>query len=253
MCIRDRGYLEWLHAGGLWLLAALGAWEVSWAIDTWVAGRAAWPLIAWALVPAALLVLLALRGERIAWPVAAHLDAYLVAGALPLALFLGGWLVFGNAVSDGDPWPLPYVPLLNPLDLAQAGAVLAVVTWFVEVRRLGLPPLAALPRSLAWAIAAAAAFFWGNAALLRALHHWAGVPLHLADLSSSDLVQAALSLFWTLLALAAMVLATRRAWRPLWLAGAALMAVVVAKLFLVDLANVGTIARIVSFLSLIHI
>lgn len=241
-------YLEWLHAGGLWLLAALGAWEVSWAIDTGVAGRAAWPLIAWALVPAALLVLLAVRGERIAWPVAAHLDAYLVAGALPLALFLAAWFVFGNAVSDGDPWPLPYVPLLNPLDLAQAGAVLAVVTWFVEVRRLGLPPLAALPRSLAWTIAAAAAFLWGNAALLRTLHHWTGVPLHLADLSGSDLVQAALSLFWTLLALAAMVLATRRAWRPLWLAGAALMAVVVAKLFLVDLANVGTIARIVSFL-----
>ena len=38
------------------------------------------------------------------------------------------------------------------------------------------------------------------------------------------------------------------AWRPLWLAGAARMAVVVAKWFLVDLANVGTIARSVSFL-----
>jgi hypothetical protein len=44
-------HLEWLHAAGLWLLAALGAWEVAWAIDHWVAGRAAWPLIAWALVP----------------------------------------------------------------------------------------------------------------------------------------------------------------------------------------------------------
>jgi hypothetical protein len=44
-------YLEWQHAVGLWLLAALGAWEASWAIDSWVAGRAAWPLIAWALFP----------------------------------------------------------------------------------------------------------------------------------------------------------------------------------------------------------
>ena len=62
------------------------------------------------------------------------------------------------------------------------------------------------------------------------------------------------SLFWflALLALAVglvlMVLATRRAQRPLWLAGAVLLAMVVGKLFLLDLANSGTVERIVSFL-----
>ena len=56
------------------------------------------------------------------------------------------------------------------------------------------------------------------------------------------------SLFWTLLALGAMVAGTRRASRPLWLLGAGLMAVVVGKLFLVDLSNIGTVERIVSFL-----
>ena len=34
----------------------------------------------------------------------------------------------------------------------------------------------------------------------------------------------------------------------MWLAGAALMTVVVAKLFLVDLGNTATLARVVSFL-----
>jgi hypothetical protein len=116
-------HLAWLHAAGLWLLAALGAWQVAWAIDHWVAGRAAWPLIAWALVPGTLLALLALRGDRIRWPVAAHLATYLVPGAAPLAAFLAAWFVFGNIVSDGNPWPLPYLPVLNPLDLAQAGAL----------------------------------------------------------------------------------------------------------------------------------
>ncbi|MBK7677607.1 MAG: DUF2339 domain-containing protein [Candidatus Accumulibacter sp.] len=241
-------HLAWLHAAGLWLLAALGAWQVAWAIDHWVAGRAAWPLIAWALVPGALLALLALRGERIRWPVAAHLATYLVSGAVPLAAFLAAWFVFGNVVSDGNPWPLPYLPVLNPLDLAQAGALLAVGTWFVEVRRRRLPPVAALSLPVAWSVAGAAAFLWANAVLLRTLHHWAGVPLDPGPLLRSDLVQASLSLFWTLLALAAMVVATRRAWRPLWLTGAGLMAVVVGKLLLVDLSNAGTIERIVSFL-----
>ncbi|MBR4876436.1 MAG: DUF2339 domain-containing protein, partial [Rhodocyclaceae bacterium] len=36
--------------------------------------------------------------------------------------------------------------------------------------------------------------------------------------------------------------------RPLWIAGAALMGVVVCKLFLVELANRGGIERIVSFI-----
>jgi uncharacterized membrane protein len=45
-----------------------------------------------------------------------------------------------------------------------------------------------------------------------------------------------------------MMVATRRHLRALWVAGAGLMAVVVAKLFLVDLSGVGTVERIVSFI-----
>jgi len=239
---------DWLHAAGLWLLAAVGACELAWGIDRWVAGRAAWPLLGWALWPGALLAALALRGERLRWPVAAHREAYFVLGATPLAAFLALWFAVGNVLSDGNPWPLPYLPLLNPLDLAQAGVLLLLATWFSETRRHRLPPYATAPLALAWGILGAAAFVWANAVLLRALHHWAGVPLHLAAMLHSELVQAALSLFWTLLALAAMVVATRRRWRSLWLAGAGLMAVVVGKLLLVDLSNAGTIERIVSFL-----
>jgi uncharacterized membrane protein len=64
----------------------------------------------------------------------------------------------------------------------------------------------------------------------------------------STLVQAALSIFWSLLALCAMVTATRLRVRALWVVGASLMVVVVAKLALVDLSNTGTVARIVSFI-----
>ncbi|MCM8594994.1 DUF2339 domain-containing protein [Accumulibacter sp.] len=238
---------EWLHATGFWLFAALGAGELAWAIDRWVDGRAAWPLIGWALFPGALLGVLALRGERLGWPVATHLPSYLRSGGVPLAAFLAIWSVVGSFASDGDPWPLSYLPVLNPLDLAQAGALIVVATWYVAVRRLGLWPGDALPLPVAAALAGAAAFFWANSVLLRALHHWAGVPLHFAALAGSDLVQASLSLLWTLIALAAMVLATRRGWRALWLSGAGLLAVVVVKLLLVDLSNAGTLERIVSF------
>ena len=49
------------------------------------------------------------------------------------------------------------------------------------------------------------------------------------------LVQASFSIFWSLLALCTMVIATRVRLRPLWLAGAGLMALVVVKLFFLDL------------------
>jgi uncharacterized membrane protein len=65
---------------------------------------------------------------------------------------------------------------------------------------------------------------------------------------SSQLVQASFSILWMLLALGSMVFATRRALRALWVTGAALMAVVVAKLFIVDLSGIGTVERIVSFI-----
>jgi len=64
----------------------------------------------------------------------------------------------------------------------------------------------------------------------------------------STLVQAVLSILWSVIALATMVAANRAAARVGWVAGAVLLAVVVAKLFLVDLSRVGGIERIVSFI-----
>ena len=57
-----------------------------------------------------------------------------------------------------------------------------------------------------------------------------------------------LSLVWSVTALLLMHMAARRQERKLWIAGAVLLGVVVAKLFLVDLSNVGGVERIVSFL-----
>ena len=82
----------------------------------------------------------------------------------------------------------------------------------------------------------------------RSVHHWGGLPFDLALLARSTQLQAALSIVWGTTALAAMLAGARKARRDVWLAGAALMAIVVAKLFLVDLGNAGTVGRVVSFL-----
>jgi uncharacterized membrane protein len=94
---------------------------------------------------------------------------------------------------------------------------------------------------------AALVFIWLNAVLLRTLHQWFAVPLTFDRLMESTLVQSSLSIFWATLALAAMLVAARKRARVPWLVGASLMAVVIAKLFLVDLSRTGSVERIVSF------
>jgi len=245
---REGGWIDRFHAVGFWLLAVVLSWEVGWQIDQYVEGRRVWPLIAWALVPGALIAVFAARGDRLGWPVAARQRAYLYAGALPLAIFLLAWIIYVNFRSDGNPAPLPYVPLLNPIDIAQAAALLALATWYLGVKRLELPDTKLPDSATAIKLLGVVLFIVLNGVLLRSLHHYADVPFRLHAMWNSNLVQASFSLFWSLLALAAMVVATRRAMRALWVVGATLLAVVVAKLFLVDLANTGTVERVISFI-----
>jgi uncharacterized membrane protein len=75
------------------------------------------------------------------------------------------------------------------------------------------------------------------------------VPFSFDSFVASTLVETALSIFWTLLALTTMLVATRKHSRLVWFAGAGLLAVVIAKLFFIDLSNSGSIDRIVSFLA----
>jgi uncharacterized membrane protein len=241
------GLAPLLHAVGLCCLALLAAWELAWWIERAVEGSSAWPLIAWALVPALLVLGLSAYGQRITWPVVAQRGGYLVLGCVALLLFLLGWALYATVNSDGSAAPLPYVVLLNPLDLMLVGLGLIAIRWLMEVRRLELMPSSA-PQPFLLGLLGAAAFIVANGMLLRALHHWAGVPFDFDVMLGSVKVQTAFSVFWTVLALVAMVAAARRSMRTLWLVGAGLMGVVVVKLFLIDLSNVGGIERIVSFI-----
>jgi uncharacterized membrane protein len=242
-------YMTFVHAAGIWLLAALGAWELGWQIDHVVEGKPVWPLIAWALVPGGLLAALTLKGHAIAWPVMRYPKAYLWAGAAPLAVYLLGWTLYANFSNDGNPQPLPYVPLLNPLDIAQLLAFACLAMWWRGLHGHGIGYVDEISASWPRSLLGGAVFVFLNGALLRTLHHWTGIAYDLDVMLRSDLVQASLTIFWTVLALVGMLTAHRGGLRVLWVAGAALMAVVVGKLFLLDLAHIGGIERIVSFIA----
>lgn len=250
----DRGIPEWMyvtyaHAAGVWLLAVVGAWEIAWQIDQVVEGQRIWPLIAWALVPVALLNILTSKFARSSWPLQPYARAYLWLGAVPLAVFLYIWSMYANWGSNADPAPLPYLPFINPLDIVQMLIFATFVQWWSSVSETEAGNASRATKMWIRSMLGAIIFIWLNCVLLRTLHHWTGMPYELAAVLRSDLAQSALSIFWTLLALSAMVFATRRAHRWLWLVGASLMAVVVVKLFVTDLASVSGVERIVSFMA----
>ena len=237
---------ELFHPLGVWLVTVLAVAELHHLTGAQSLSHSVWSAAAAALPLVAMILWLTSRRAAALWPVRDHLRAYLLTGLTPLIVAGWAWIFYADWRYDGQAGPLAYLPFLNALDLMHGFIVLALVAWWRALAREGL----ATPLPRAWLLAGMgiAIFFWLNAVLLRSIHHWNDVPYRFDALMGSMLVQAALSLFWTLLALATMLLANRRALRAPWLAGAGLMALVILKLFVVDLSNIGGIERIVSFI-----
>jgi uncharacterized membrane protein len=236
---------ELVHAMGVLCLALLGALQGRALTHDWGDAQSAWSWLGWLAVPALLLVVLSRPATARRWPVAAAPAAYQWTAALFIAAGLVGWTLLANLGSNGAAQPLPYVPLINPLDIGIAIALVAVLAWLksepVHARWAAQP-------GLPIAFVGGGAFVWLNAMLVRAFHHFAGVPFRFDAWMRSLAVQTGLTLLWSVLALALMWLSARRAWRAPWVVGAALLAAVVAKLLLIDLSGTGTVTRIVSFI-----
>jgi uncharacterized membrane protein len=230
------------HSASGVLAALLAGREVHWLVRHHL-GSGTWAGAATAAT--GVLVLLAFSAAPLEWPLRRHRAAYVRAGAVP-AIFLVLWWLAASS-NQGDPRPLPYVPVLNPLDLAQALVVAALAFWARSAHRLGVTG-----RVFAGGgdtvLLALGGFAWINVALGRAVHFLAGVHHSFDALFRSEVMQASCSVLWSVTALAAMLAGRRRGSRRAWLAGAGLLGVVVVKLFLIDLEGSGTVARIVSFL-----
>ena len=224
------------------LAAILAGREVHWLVRHYL-GSGTWADAATAVT--GVLVLLAFSAAPLEWPLRRHRAAYVRAGALP-AIFLVLWWLAATS-NQGDPRPLPYVPVLNPLDLAQALVVAALAFWARSAHRLGVSGRV-FANGGDTVLLALGGFAWINVALGRAVHFMAGVHHSFYALFRSEVMQASCSVIWSVTALGAMLAGRRRRSRRAWLAGAGLLGVVVVKLFVIDLEGSGTVARIVSFL-----
>lgn len=172
--------------------------------------------------------------------------AYYAWGLLPIMLLLLGWQMVWFGKAGGGVFS--YLPVINLLDLTQAAVFSVIGYWLWFINQSKEMQLFSMSGRLIYGAMAVMGFVWVNVVMARTVHFFAGVDYALPTLMASSTFQMAASIVWTLIAMLLMTISSKRASRLFWFAGAGLLALVVVKLFFVDLAGSGSISRIVSFL-----
>ncbi len=227
-------FIWWL----LWpLVVSLGA---AWLADAFLLANG-WRC---ALLAAPWLIVAAfgmLRWSWIAWPQGAGFAPARTALLSCVFGVLGvGWvLVLLDPVSAS---PLPWLPLLNPAELAQLAVLALLARWAWSAQS---PVL--LQR---WRVTALGVLGWAllTGSTLHSVHHWGAVPWD-TQLLGATLSQTSLTIVWSVLGVLGWVIGSRRGQRGLWLGGALLMGLVLAKLVLVDRQHLGNLLGIGSFMA----
>ena len=230
----------WYHCGTLWL----GVFLV-WREAVWISGQIAaddprWSFVMGGLVPACFLWALVTFRTFLAWPIERFRQIYPGIGQFALVIAVSVWVLIAS-FHPGVPQSQDYIPFLNPVELVQLLSLGALVQWSrTDAGRRS--------SAIRWPTLGFLGFVALNGGLARTASRFLELPFEVGALLSSGLFQALLSVIWTTAALVIMLVATRASQRPAWQVGASLLTVTVIKLFLFDLADTGTLTRIVSFL-----
>lgn len=228
----DKPHLAYL-LGMPWLLGALLVWQAQvWSYDWQLSNNQVIALMfAVIAVPHQLVLWLTSRDR---WPHQAPPLGWL---SLPWQLCLFAiWSWSAVAEVDG-------MVLLNWPDLVM---LLSMVCWWHYLLAVSAqhPTRQRLRLQLALL-----GFITGTVLLVRSIQLSLSLAWSFESLWHASEIQLALSIGWALLALVLMWRGHQLQHRLRWQCGAALLAVVLVKLFLVDLADAGSLSRIVSFIT----
>ncbi len=239
-------FQEIFHVATFYLVLYLLSHETAWLIKTGTGLTGVWPVICWAIIPVLGLLMIIHLEKTISWPFGEFSNYYLGRGSLFLIAYLVLWILYSLSLA-GNPTPLPYLPVLNPLELTAIFVLIGLSVLAVLDKKQKLFDQKTDENILFIAIGLLL-FLLLNSTVARTVHVYSGVPYRPEPLFNSVVLHAALSALWGIGSLSITAYATRRGNRVLWAIGAFLLALVVVKLFLIDLSSTGTVARIVSFL-----
>ena len=220
------------HVAWLYTLAIVAGFQLRHMTLVSLGDTSAWTAVATFVPLIAMFWFSAVREEIFATPLAETFASYRMLWRAPAAIVLSvAW--FLSLWHDGECAPLSFVPVLNPLELAQLGVLILFATLARREADANL-------KSTMNPLLLIAAFAWVSVATLRGVHHLADLPWN-ASLLDKNIAQASLSVVWSLISVGAMISGHRRGSRAVWTTGAIVMGIVVVKLILVDRHFLGEV------------
>ncbi|MCU1063044.1 DUF2339 domain-containing protein [Stenotrophomonas maltophilia] len=181
------------------------------------------------------------RWNTLRWPLGEAFDRV----RMPLQCVLFGLLSIGwllGQLLPGDASPLLWLPVLNPAEIGQWLSLLLLARWLYSDQA----PKALL--GIRMPLLSLATFVALTSVVLHGVHQWGGLSWN-ASMMRFSLAQTSLTVLWSVLGVIAWVWGSRRGQRVLWMVGAVLMGVVLAKLVIVDRQHLGNLLGIASFIA----
>lgn len=184
------------------------------------------------------------RWNALRWPLGAAFDSV----RQPLQCVLFGLLSIGwlcGQLLPGDAAPLLWLPVLNPAEIGQWLSLLLLARWLYSDEGPQAPQAVL---NIRMPLLSLATFVALTSVVLHGVHQWGGLTWN-ASMMRFSLAQTSLTVLWSVLGVIAWVWGSRRGQRMLWMVGAVLMGVVLAKLVVVDRQHLGNLLGIASFIA----
>lgn len=234
------------HSALLLLFVALVTFEGAWLLKQFFSPPSDWITI-WYIIPT--ILTLHLITSATFWPFSAHKKVDIQQASIVLAILMLLWTL-ASLSSQSIPAPLAWIPFFNPLDIVLTIIVITLLNWWKALNNhfSYLKIQHEKSFSINQILIISLAFLWINVTLFRIAHHWFDVAYQPEALYQSSLVQTAVSILWAFFGVIITVYASRKKVRFLWIGGAALLGLVVLKLFIIDLSTLSNLARIISFM-----
>ena len=234
-------YTKQLHMLTLWFVTLVFTLELRYHTIGLEMGKSI-VLISIILLPLLFSLLLLLPKQYPAWLERYRNDYQFVGvGGLVIVLLLWTLRAF-SIVPDFTLWS--YIPLLNPLDMIQILG-LGVTLYWIQRNKHNFTPNSKVQM---YGLLAFITTILASVIFARSVHMFREVDYRLITLWHDVYFQTGISILWSMIAIVLMLLSKHYINRSLWVAGFGLLILVVLKLFFVELANSGTIERIISFI-----
>jgi uncharacterized membrane protein len=234
-------YTKELHILSLWFVVIVGTLELRYHAGTLDKGESV-TVMATAMVPLLFSLGIMMLKRYPEW-LEKYQQSYRFVGVGGLVALLMLWELRAYIVAPDIALSL-YLPLFNPLDIVQILGLNIAGYWVYSNRVLLSYEMQRFFAGILFFLMTVLA----SVIFARAVHLFRDIDYRFVILWENVYFQAGLSILWSVIAIVMMLLSKRYTNRILWISGFGLLILVVLKLFFIELANSGTIERIISFI-----